>query len=223
MSNSITNKLEGLRLHRVTGFCSSILENKICKWINLVDMELPVQLKKYIRCNGTVFLKGLSGDVNGLLENISCDHLIIDDLTVNSDTLRSTSEMISSRVSHLEFDECAIMEDFTLLTNYDGQGCCEKITFNCEDGDGMVKIWEKLVAWADSIDWTIIKRENIVGNDDTESDNENDAFNDENDTVDDRNDAVDDGNDAADDENDTDDDEYDGWSFRVEIIRSQVK
>ena len=136
----------------VTGLRFSMLKNLECKKLWIEVLTIPEQRTRDISVNGKVALIGLDGNLNGLLDSISCDHLLIDAMTLDSDETIRLTEMLSRRVKHLEIGDCGDFEDCTILNNYDGRGRCEWIVFNREDEDDIVEIMKNFAPLANSME-----------------------------------------------------------------------
>jgi len=103
--------------------------------LSLGHMKIPQQVKR-IKAHH-IYLNCLSGDIIGLLDNITCDTLTIEDMKLSNDETRSLIEMMKDRVRVIKFEEGASL-DCSLLTNYHGQGLCEAYDGqgHCEAYDG---------------------------------------------------------------------------------------
>ena len=123
-------------------------------------MIIPSELTQSINVSGEICLMGVSGNVIGLIDGITCNCLEIDEMKLNSDATLSLTKILRSRVRELKFSFNGTLEDFSLLDNYDGKGHCEKIVFLRSGDNEWRNIFNKnLVPWAASRDWTVAKVE----------------------------------------------------------------
>ena len=146
-----------LSLERVCGFSLSMLVNKKCENLTLLELKIPTQVAQVIQFRGEVILCNVDGDLRGLFDNICCDELTITDMILSSDEAKSLTEMLKTRVRKLDVTNLVHEKtlNYTALTKYDGQGSCEIICFHSKDNNNMYK--EDLLSWADSVGWKVFK------------------------------------------------------------------
>ena len=101
--------------------------------------------------------------LSGLLQCTTCDYLGIYGMELSEKETMILMESICFRVRDLEL-RCTI-SDLSFLANYDGQGRCERISFNVFsfDRQGVLEVfdpWFNSVGWSsrDDFPWIIFER-----------------------------------------------------------------
>ena len=155
--NSQIKKVVGqLTLEGVKCFSWRIFDNIKCEDLHLVEMFVPAELPEGINVSGHIFLDGITGNVLGLIDRITCNCLTINFMKLNCDETLSLTNILRCGVRELKFN--GTLDDFSLLESYDGKGHCEKIVFLRSGDNEWRNIFNKnLVPWAASRDWTVAK------------------------------------------------------------------
>ena len=149
--NNLTKLVKDcLGFYEVNGLCFSIFENIKCKKLILQNMELHPLIKNII-VKELLHLKGVSGDVSGFLNKITCESLKLQKtMGLRSFESKSLAMMLKGRVRYLYFEPNSAC-DYSLLENYDGLGSCESMKLIC----CKFKMKEILNPWAKSVGWTV--------------------------------------------------------------------
>ena len=163
--NSLIKIVKGMLMFEegVDGLCICMLENIQCEELTFsraVKLPEPSEMQQDFCFNGKITLIDMCA-IKGMSEFLNfttCEHLILDDVSLKSEGIKSLTDMLKERVRKLSLCGLTTGELGFILANYDGQGQCETFFFaHFHDLYDIGSIESTFLHWAKLKGWNVTK------------------------------------------------------------------